>query len=487
MKPSNINPTVVSGDKQYISNLFHSLDSNNDGKITKEELKEGFLKLKIPATDQSINDFLQEVDTNHDGNVSIEEFSNYINHNIESLQKLFNEFDTDHNGTLDIQEIEKSIHKLGIKIYSEQELVRLFNRIDTNKDKKVDFDEWRELLVLLPTTKLSAALAFWKDSQILDGGDDGGGFAPPPPSFSTIPAQSLSEATQIAIKNTLSFMGAGAAAGVISRTATAPIERVKLTYQLNHGAPRSIAETFRIVYADGGFRGLFRGNFANILKVSPESAVKFASFEAVKRLFAETDAELTSAQRFISGASAGVVSHTTLFPMEVVRTRLSAEPVGTYTGIFDCFRQTYRTDGFRAFYRGLGASILSTIPHSGINMLVYETLKHEIIKRSPAEIATPSQLLLCASISSTMGQVVSYPIHVIKTRLVTGGTVANPERYSGLIDGLQKTVKKEGFLGLYRGIIPNFMKSIPSHGITFVTYEFLKTQFGISKKEKHGH
>jgi hypothetical protein len=40
------------------------------------------------------------------------------------------------------------------------------------------------------------------------------------------------------------------------------------------------------------------------------------------------------------------------------------------------------------------------------------------------------------------------------------------QAYKGLLDVFVKTYKAEGFLGFYRGIIPNFMKSLPSHGIT---------------------
>ncbi|EGG15839.1 EF-hand domain-containing protein [Cavenderia fasciculata] len=485
MAPPSSPPSI--DDRTFITNLFKSLDINGDGKLTKQEIKDGFFKLKIPSTDASIDQFLQFADENHDGQVTLPEFTHYIERNLISLKKIFNELDTDKSGTLDFQEIEQSINKLGLKLYSDQELVRLFHRIDSNKDNRIDFNEWRELLVLLPSSNLSALVAFWKDSQILDGGGDGGGFIPPPITVVAEAAKNLSATGSVmdSIRATMTYMGAGAIAGVVSRTATAPIERVKITCQINHGSNKSIPEVFRQVFADGGFRGMFRGNLANVLKVSPESAIKFGSFEAIKRLFAESDSELTSQQRFISGASAGVISHTSLFPLEVVRTRLSAAHTGAYSGIVDCFKQTYQTGGLRVFYRGLGASIFSTIPHAGINMTVYEGLKHEIIKRTGTAYPSSTALLACASVSSVCGQMVGYPFHVIKTRIVTQGTPINPEIYSGLFDGLSKTVKKEGFKGLYRGIIPNFMKSIPSHAITFGVYEQLKQTFNISKKSKH--
>lgn len=46
---------------------------------------------------------------------------------------------------------------------------------------------------------------------------------------------------------------------------------------------------------------------------------------------------------------------------------------------------------------------------------------------------------------------------------------------------MKKIVAKDGFFGLYRGILPNFMKVIPAVSISYVVYEYMKTGLGISK------
>lgn len=46
---------------------------------------------------------------------------------------------------------------------------------------------------------------------------------------------------------------------------------------------------------------------------------------------------------------------------------------------------------------------------------------------------------------------------------------------------IKKIVAKDGFLGLYRGILPNFMKVIPAVSISYVVYEYMKSGLGISK------
>ena len=95
---------------------------------------------------------------------------------------------------------------------------------------------------------------------------------------------------------------AGGIAGVVSRTATAPLDRLKVYLiaqvgvkddAINHaksGAPleaaktagRPLVEATRALWRMGGMRSLFAGNGLNVVKVMPESAIKFGSYEVGK-------------------------------------------------------------------------------------------------------------------------------------------------------------------------------------------------------------
>lgn len=44
---------------------------------------------------------------------------------------------------------------------------------------------------------------------------------------------------------------------------------------------------------------------------------------------------------------------------------------------------------------------------------------------------------------------------------------------------IKKILEKEGFFGLYRGILPNFMKVIPAVSISYVVYEYTRSALGI--------
>lgn len=102
---------------------------------------------------------------------------------------------------------------------------------------------------------------------------------------------------------------------------------------------------------EGGVNGLWRGNFMNVLKIAPESAIKFAAYEKMKRLIKGEGKALEIQERFVAGAMAGSFSQSAIYPMEVLKTRLALRKTGQYKGIVDAAEKIYRKEGIRSFYR----------------------------------------------------------------------------------------------------------------------------------------
>lgn len=117
---------------------------------------------------------------------------------------------------------------------------------------------------------------------------------------------------------------------------------------------------------------------------------------------------------FIAGAAAGGISQTSIYPLEVLKTRLALRKTGQYKGMIDAAIKIYRHEGLKSFYRGYVPNMLGIIPYAGIDLAVYETLKKKYLKKHETT-DQPSLLVLlgCGSASSTLGQVCSYPLALV--------------------------------------------------------------------------
>lgn len=109
-------------------------------------------------------------------------------------------------------------------------------------------------------------------------------------------------------------------------------------------------EVTRLIIKEGGVLSLWRGNFLSTLKVGPEMAFRFTAYERIKHMISETPAH-PILQRSVAGACAGIIGNTIIYPMEVMKTRMTIRRSGEYSGIFDAIRKIYTNEGPKAFYR----------------------------------------------------------------------------------------------------------------------------------------
>eukprot|EP00041_Stephanoeca_diplocostata_P023615 m.583104 g.583104 ORF g.583104 m.583104 type:complete len:219 (-) comp22338_c0_seq29:1092-1748(-) len=134
-----------------------------------------------------------------------------------------------------------------------------------------------------------------------------------------------------------------------------------------------------------------------------------------------------------AGSAAGMVSQTIIYPMEVLKTRLALSQGGPYSSMASCLRTTVHNEGFGALYKGLAASNLGMIPYAGVDLAVYGTLKAEWKRRNPDSEPKWYHLLLMGSTSSFTGQVIAYPLQLVRTRLQSSGLPGREVGRAGLL------------------------------------------------------
>ncbi|XP_063699431.1 mitochondrial adenyl nucleotide antiporter SLC25A25-like isoform X2 [Culicoides brevitarsis] len=277
---------------------------------------------------------------------------------------------------------------------------------------------------------------------------------------------------------------AGGFAGAISRSCTAPLDRLKVFLQVQT-SKRRIFECFGYMYKEGGIKSFWRGNGINVLKIAPESAIKFSIYEHMKRLIrGDQNRYMNMSERFLAGSIAGGVSQTIIYPLEVLKTRLTLSKTGQYSSIIDAVIKMYTQEGFLSFYRGYIPNMLGILPYAGIDLCVYETLKRKYVHNTKTEPRI-WVLLLCGGTSSTLAIMGTYPLALVRTRLQARFFSSSPQISNGNLSDSKMTaafkhiIKTEGITGLYRGILPNFIKVLPAVSISYVVYEYLSKSLGI--------
>ena len=197
----------------------------------------------------------------------------------------------------------------------------------------------------------------------------------------------------------------------------------------------NLFSALKYLYNEGGIKSFWRGNGINVIKIAPESAFKFMAYEQMKRLIQRVkgNKELTVGERFAAGSSAGAISQTIIYPLEVLKTRLALRKTGQLNkGLIHFASKMYKKEGFSCFYKvgflvcaslsdlfqGYVPNLLGIIPYAGIDLAIYETLKKFYVKRHP-DLKEPGvlALLACGTCSSTCGQLASYPLALVRTRL----------------------------------------------------------------------
>ncbi|KAN0027800.1 hypothetical protein ACTFIV_009624 [Dictyostelium citrinum] len=273
----------------------------------------------------------------------------------------------------------------------------------------------------------------------------------------------------------------GLIAGIASRTLTAPLERIKILNQveviLKDGTKYNrIIPAFKVIIKEEGIVGLFRGNLVNIIKAGPQSAIRFYSYGAFKRMASEPDGSISVVNRMWAGASSGVVSVAITHPLDVIKTHITVISP-TAANIKDVTKGIFRDLGVMGFFRGLSAGILNIAPFAALNFTFYETIKEktqQYILKSPPLYA-PS---IYGAISGGLTMTILYPLDVVKRRIMLQHFDRNElPRYKNFIDAIIKITKTEGISALYKGIRPAYLKVIPTVSINFLIYEGAITLF----------
>jgi calcium-dependent protein kinase len=136
-----------------LKKIFQEIDKNGDGRLTYEELKEGFKKLvKDPFLEANFDKVYDQI--NSDGGEYIEydeflramaDFNELLTDNI--LKEAFDHFDTDKNGTLEVEDLRLALKIAGDSPEEKEVIHKIFKEVDINGDGVISFAEFKALML----------------------------------------------------------------------------------------------------------------------------------------------------------------------------------------------------------------------------------------------------------------------------------------------------------------------------------------------------
>ncbi|XP_041019585.1 adenine nucleotide transporter BT1, chloroplastic/mitochondrial-like [Juglans microcarpa x Juglans regia] len=266
----------------------------------------------------------------------------------------------------------------------------------------------------------------------------------------------------------------GAIAGAVSRTAVAPLETIR-THLMVGSSGHSTTEVFHNIVKTDGWKGLFRGNLVNVIRVAPSKAIELFAYDTVNKQLSHKPGEqpkLPIPASLVAGACAGVSSTLCTYPLELVKTRLTVER-GVYKGLFHAFLKILKEEGPAELYRGLTPSLIGVIPYAAANYFAYDTLRKTYRKIFKQERIGNIETLLIGSAAGAISSSATFPLEVARKHMQVGA-LSGRQVYKNVIHALVSISEQEGIPGLYRGLGPSCMKLVPAAGISFMCYEACK-------------
>lgn len=180
-------------------------------------------------------------------------------------------------------------------------------------------------------------------------------------------------------------LATGAVARVGAGFVMMPVTVLKVRYESDFYAYRSLLGAGRDILRTEGIRGLFAGFGATAARDAPYAGLYVLFYEQLKRRLASTSTKGTNSDEtplagvssssinFVSGASAAGLATAITNPFDAVKTRLQLMP-SKYGNMIRATRLMIHEDGMRSLFGGLGLRMARKALSSALAWTVYEEL-----------------------------------------------------------------------------------------------------------------
>merc|ERR1712086_550117 len=270
-------------------------------------------------------------------------------------------------------------------------------------------------------------------------------------------------------------LAAGGISGAVSKTITAPLEKVKLAIQNQDSNPRVLSgemarytgmgDCFKRHVSELGPQSLWRGNVANCIRYVPTAAFNLAFKDNIKKLFPNypknDNFTMFAASQVASGAAAGGLTNTLVYPLIYVRTILGADlgKEKKYDGMVDCIKKTWEANGVISLFNGIGPSSIGIVVYRGAQFGLQDTLKAFNPYQKDFTVIGLASKFAVAQVAVASSGIIAYPFDTMQRRLqIEASKPKEQQMYSGMADCFGKILKNEGPGGFFKGALANVLR-----------------------------
>ncbi|XP_025220925.1 ADP/ATP translocase 2 isoform X2 [Theropithecus gelada] len=252
--------------------------------------------------------------------------------------------------------------------------------------------------------------------------------------------------TDAAVSFAKDFLAGGVAAA-ISKTAVAPIERVKLLLQVQHASKqitadkqyKGIIDCVVRIPKEQGVLSFWRGNLANVIRYFPTQALNFAFKDKYKQIF-------------LGGVG-----------------KAGAER--EFRGLGDCLVKIYKSDGIKGLYQGFNVSVQGIIIYRAAYFGIYDTAKGML--PDPKNTHIIISWMIAQTVTAVAG-LTSYPFDTVRRRMMMqSGRKGTDIMYTGTLDCWRKIARDEGGKAFFKGAWSNVLRGMGG-AFVLVLYDEIK-------------
>jgi len=287
----------------------------------------------------------------------------------------------------------------------------------------------------------------------------------------------------------------GGSIGAISKTVMSPVERVKLLMQTQDSNPEVLAgrvaryngigDCFSRVSKEQGIRAFWRGNLVNCLRYAPQQGSALAFNDAINKVFpdynSKTDFWKSTGVKLASGGLAGAIANTICYPFDFARTRLASDLGKTkqFNGIMDCIASTVRKQGLTGLYTGWSVTVMGAFVYRAGQLGLFKTIQDMNPYASDKGTLGAVSSFVSVTAARTAIMPFNYPFDTVRRRMMLESEKPVDKRvYKGSVDCFNQVMKKEGFKGMYKGMIPELFRGVGG-SLVIVAYDRIKVIFNI--------